>query len=142
MDTKNALIKEWTVLQTQSDAYEKHALYIKLVSIGIFSAALITQQTGFGMVFLLAVLWLLEAIWKTFQSRITDRILTVEGALKARPDLTDTDVVSPCQLNAEWLAHRHGFIGLIGEYLSQAVRPTVAFPYVLLIVGIFAIYLS
>lgn len=142
MNTKSALVEEWTVLQTQSDAYEKHALYIKLVSIGIFSAALITNHTGFGMVFLLAVLWLLEAIWKTFQSRIIDRILTVEGGLKTTSEPTDAELVYPCQLNAEWLAHRHGFTGLIGEYLSQSIRPTVAFPHLLLIIGVFVIYVS
>lgn len=141
MDTKRALTQEWSVLQTQSEAYEKHALYIKLMSIGVVAAALFVNQTGFGVAFLLAVLWLLEAIWKTFQSRITERILSVEGALKAA-ELTDAPRVSPCQLNTEWLAHRPGFSALIGEYLSQAVRPTVAFPHGLLIIGVCVMYLS
>ncbi|SFF80767.1 hypothetical protein [Neptunomonas qingdaonensis] len=142
MDTKSALIQEWTILQTQADTYEKHALYIKLMSIGLVSAALLLNQTGFGIIALLSVLWLLEAIWKTFQSRITERLLTVEGALKVKPDPNDTQLVSPCQLNAEWLAHRQGFAGLIGEYLSQAIRPTVAFPHVLLIAGVCVVYVS
>ncbi len=140
MDTKSALVEEWKVLQTQTNAYEKHALYIKLISIGIVSAALLTHQAGFSILLLLAVLWLMEAIWKTFQSRITERILTVEEALKAKSD--DAQSITPCQLNTEWLAQRQGFTGLIGEYLSQSIRPTVAFPHLLLIVGIFVVYVS
>ena len=140
MDTKSALTEEWKALQTQTNAYEKHALYIKLISISIVAAALLTHQAGFGILFLLAVLWLLEAIWKTFQSRITERILTVEEALKAKSD--DAQSIIPCQLNTEWLANRQGFTGLIGEYLSQSIRPTVAFPHLLLIIGIFVVYMS
>ena len=142
MDTKSALIQEWSVLQAQSDAYEKHALYIKLMSIGIVAVALLIDQIGFGIVFLLAVLWLLEAIWKTFQSRITERILAVEDALKVQPESIDGQGVSPCQLNSEWLAHRHGFAGLITEYLFQAIRPTVVYPHVLLMVAVFVMSVS
>ena len=136
MNTPDALVTEWHILQTQSDAYEKHALYIKLLGIAITAGAVLLSQANLYFVVVLAILWLQEAIWKTFQARISDRLLKVETALR------DTNIATnlvPCQLNSEWLAQRSGFAGLVKEYLCQAVRPTVTFPYILLIGVMFII---
>ena len=130
MNTPDALITEWRILQTQSDAYEKHALYIKLLGIAITAGAVLLSQANVYLVIILAILWLQEAIWKTFQARISDRLLKVETALR---DTSTASSIAPCQLNSEWLAQRSGFAGLVKEYLCQAVRPTIAFPYILLI---------
>lgn len=130
MDTPNALINEWSVLQTQSDAYEKHSLYIKLLAITITAGTALLAQTNLYIVIILAILWLQDAIWKTFQARISDRLLKVEIALQ---DTSSAHTLPPCQLISEWLEQRSGFIGLIKEYLCQAARPTIAFPYILLI---------
>ncbi|WP_293268018.1 hypothetical protein [Neptunomonas sp.] len=130
MDIPNAFINEWNVLQTQSDAYEKHSLYIKLLGIAITACATLIQA-NLLLILLLATLWLQDAIWKTFQARISERLLKVEAALRDNNETLNN--VSPCQLNSEWLAQRSGFSGLIKEYLCQAARPTVAFPYILLI---------
>lgn len=131
MDISNTLVNEWNTLQTQSDSYEKHSLYIKLLAIAITaSTALLIAKTSLYIVIILAILWLQDAIWKTFQARISDRLIKVETALQ---ETNSANNLPPCQLNSEWLAKRSGFVGLIKEYLCQAVRPTIAFPYILLI---------
>lgn len=130
MDTPNALINEWNVLQTQSDSYEKHSLYIKLLAITLSAGAALLAQANLYIAIILAILWLQDAIWKTFQARISDRLIKVETALQ---DTISANNLPPCQLNSEWLAQRSGFMGLIKEYLCQAARPTVAYPYILLI---------
>ena len=42
------------------------------------------------------------------------------------------------ELHTEWAAQRPGTVGLVVEYLKQALRPTVAFPYPVLVVVIAA----
>jgi hypothetical protein len=42
------------------------------------------------------------------------------------------------QFNSAWEESRPGAIGLIAEYLKNAIRPTVAFPHVMLIALIVA----
>lgn len=97
---------------------------------------MLISRGGLVLASVLSILWFQEAIWKTFQSRISDRLLKVEHALRGtsgqQPN-SDQDI-PPCQLNAEWLAKRPHFTSLLGEYLAQAIRPTVAFPHVLLII--------
>ena len=130
-DLKN----EWSVLQNQSDSYEKYSLIIKLVNIGLLSAAYLSNNMTIFLGFLLLILWVQDAIWKTYQSRIEHRLLKIEKYL-----LNDVDVKA-YQLNSDYQKNRPGSIGLIGEYLRQAVRPTVAFPHgmLVLMIGLFLI---
>jgi hypothetical protein len=44
-----------------------------------------------------------------------------------------------CQLYTEWTAMRQGTGALLTEYLSNAVRPTVAFPYAVLLAAALAL---
>lgn len=61
---------EWCLLQNQFDSYEKHSLYIKLLGIIIVLVAEISNVVNISVILLILVLWLQDAIWKTFQSRI------------------------------------------------------------------------
>ena len=45
------------------------------------------------------------------------------------------------QLHTEWLKNRPSVFGLILEYAKHAARPTVAFPYVVLLVLDVLVYL-
>jgi len=45
-------------------------------------------------------------------------------------------------LHTDWQARRPGTAGLIKEYLAQSLRPTVAFPYPVLLVILLAVRLS
>ncbi|MEO5660759.1 MAG: hypothetical protein ABIQ90_13335, partial [Polaromonas sp.] len=57
------------------------------------------------------------------------RILRIEQLLGQ----DQTAATAHYQLHSEWLATRPGFAGLLAEYGRNMLRPTVAFPYVVLI---------
>lgn len=127
---KNGLENEWTVLQNQFDSYEKLSLAIKLFSVGVIALAYTSQVIGVFLVVLLLVLWLQDAIWKTFQARIETRLLQVEAAI-AVGESVDNHVA--CQFNSHYMLNRPGTVGLVFEYFKQAVRPTIAFPHIILV---------
>ena len=118
---------EWCLLQNQFDSYEKHSLYIKLVSVAILFMAEMSGKVGMTVAFILLVLWLQDGIWKTFQSRIEPRLCQIEK------NILDENNEGFCQFNIEY--HKLSLKGkaLVGEYLSQSIRPTVAFPHVFLL---------
>lgn len=118
---------EWTLLQNQYDSYEKHSLYIKLVSILAVVLSEITDTNNILIFGILLVLWLQDSIWKTFQSRIEPRLFQIEKNIRERVE--DNEF----QFNSEYQAIESSGLGKIGEYLKQAMRPTVAFPHVVLI---------
>ncbi len=122
------LKEEWCLQQTQFDSYEKHSLAIKLMSVAVTVIAVFSNGQGIAaFIAVLLVLWLQDAIWKTFQSRIEQRLLKIEQAL------ADNDALTPFQFNRDFAQQRRGFSGLLQEYIGQAVRPTVAYPHAALV---------
>ena len=119
--------REWTVLQNQYDAYERTSLIIKLFTVAVFTVLSVLQAYGVLKIFVLLTLWLLDAIWKTFQSRIEDRLLAVEAAL------SDGLTKGAMQFNQDFMRKRPSSIKLVQTYFTQALRPTIAFPYVVLV---------
>lgn len=122
-----ALSAEWQLLQNQFDSYEKHSLYIKLVALVLLTTGLYSSLSLWLLLPILAIVWLLDGIWKTFQARIEVRLLKVEQAIGESRSIT------ACQFNQEFLAQRPGMVGLVGEYIKSALRPTVAYPHALLL---------
>lgn len=118
----SALNDEWLALQAQYERYEGLALVVKLLA---FAALVLVQDNTLALA-LLALLWLQEAVLKTYQGRLGDRLLVVEAGLRSG------DVVAAMQLHSEWLASRPRGLGLLTQYLKSALRPTVALPYPLL----------
>jgi hypothetical protein len=118
---------EWCLLQNQFDSYEKHSLYIKLASVFVMVAAEISGTSAIVTILILIVLWLQDAIWKTFQSRIESRLLQIERYI------AEGNEDSAFQFNSEFQRERLRGLSLMGEYLSQSIRPTVAFPHIVLI---------
>lgn len=137
--TKSNLAAEWSVLQNQFDSYEKHSLLIKLFSIGVLSTAYFTNHLSAFVLFLLLILWLQDAIWKTFQARIDARLLQLEDYLSSEHALENRDGIS-FQFNSLYAQNRPSNVGLLKEYLRQSLRPTVAFPHIVL-VAILGFYL-
>ncbi len=125
--SKPLLSQEWQILHNDHERYDKYGLLIKLTAV---LACLISIVTGMsvllGLVFI-GVLWLQEGVWRTVQARTSDRILKVEEQLKHSGDQ------SALQFYSEWEAKRGGTAALIKEYVVNAIRPTVAYPYVILI---------
>tara|TARA_R110001592_G_scaffold291131_2_gene560403 strand:+ start:246 stop:665 length:420 start_codon:yes stop_codon:yes gene_type:complete len=130
--TQTDLSNEWMLLQNQYDSYEKYSLVIKLLAMIVFYCAHISEKIGWIILFLLAVFWLQDAIWKNFQARIELRLLALEEALSDRDIDSNKDCVA-FQFNRDFEAKRPSQFGLLKEYCLQALRPTVAFPYVVLI---------
>ncbi|MDX2463707.1 MAG: hypothetical protein QNK31_04285 [Porticoccus sp.] len=131
------LANEWSLLQNQLDSYEKYSLLIKLTSIGVLSFAYFTHHLQFFVFILLLVLWVQDAIWKTFQSRIETRLLQLEGYLSGDQSLERTDGKA-YQFNSLYIKSRPGTLALMKEYFRQAIRPTVAYPHaaLLLLLGL------
>lgn len=126
---------EWCLLQNQFDSYEKHSLYIKLLSVIAVLAVAVSATTSIYTVLILAVLWLQDAIWKTFQSRIETRLMQLETYI------SDGTEQKAFQFNSEFLKVRSGGLSLIAEYMRQALRPTVAFPHIVLILIVLLHYI-
>lgn len=123
---KNEFKTEWCLLQNQFDSYEKHSLYIKLLSVIVLVAAEISDVINIFIVLVLVVLWLQDAIWKTFQSRIETRLLQIEKYISQKSE-------EPVfQFNSEYQSTRLNGLSLINEYALQSIRPTVAFPHIVL----------
>ena len=117
---------EWAVLQNNIEQYEKSGLLIKLAAVALFTGALVFSLSEALTAGLILVLWVQEAVLRTFQSRLVARILRVEEMLRQAGD-------AAFQLHSDWRASRKGALGMLIEYAAAALRPTVAFPYVVLL---------
>jgi hypothetical protein len=121
--------QEWQTLQQCHERHEKNALLIKLVCVVVCVFGLGLQVPMAWLAFCVVLLWGQEAIFKTYQGRIADRMLRVEQLLaQAAPEQP------AMQLHSEWTAQRPGFVGLMTSYASSACKPTVVFPYVPMLV--------
>ena len=131
MNSLSPLGHEWTTLQNNHEQYEKNSLSIKLTAtlFGALGVILGLSATLTGLTLL--VFWLIEAIFRTSQSRLGSRLLQLEALLRQSPP----PQTAAYQLHSAWQASRPGTIGLMREYLANAARPTVAFPYALLLIG-------
>ena len=133
----NHLANEWSLLQNQCDSYEKYGLAIKLIAIVLLGTTLLVRSGNEpAIAAVTCVLWLQDAIWKTFQRRIETRLLQVEAYLAISQAGSDSEGVA-YQLNTAFLAQRQRG-GVLKEYLTQALRPTVAFPYAALLILLFS----
>ena len=120
---------EWATLQNNHEHYEKSCLLVKLSGIAVFIACLALSLDLVVTTLLMLIMWLQEAILRTSQSRLGDRILRIEQLLEQGGALA----APAYRLHSEWLAARPGFAGLLAEYGRNMLRPTVAFPYVVLV---------
>lgn len=125
--------REWITLQDNHEQYEKGCLLIKLFAIALCAVGFMFALHEVVMVLLLLVVWLQEGIFRTSQARLGARIMRVEHALNNADSDDGSGAIVAFQLHSEWHAARPGGLGLLYEYVSNALRPTVAFPYVALL---------
>lgn len=127
----DAWAHEWTTLQKQHEAYERSALLVKLLAVALVAAGSWLPPTAPAVIAVLVLLlWTQEAIMKTWQSRVGARLLVVEAALGGQT----SNEARPFQLHTQWQAARPGTLGMVLQYAKNALRPTVAFPYAVLLV--------
>ena len=133
----STLQQEWITLQTQFDSYEKHSLLIKLFNIALSGILLFALNAGCWVLIVCAVLWLQDGIWKTFQARMGQRLEVVEAAIKNQLEENTTTELG-MQFNSKWSQSRPSAVGLVLEYIKQSLKPTVAYPHVILMAALFA----
>lgn len=124
-----ALQQEWLALQGQHERYEALALGVKLAG---FATVVLVPDPRVTLP-LLALLWLQEAVLKTFQGRLGDRLLAIEPAIKSG------EAAAAMQLHSDWAAGRPRSAALLAQYLKSALRPTVALPYPVLMALVVAL---
>lgn len=129
-----ALAQEWSVLQRDHERYEMNALWLKALAFGLCFVALAVVVDLLLVGALIALIWLQEAIVRTGQARLGQRLLLIEAQLKR----VSAAPVLAFQLHSDWLAGRGGLLRLVREYAVNALRPTVAFPYVALLLVLLA----
>lgn len=119
------VIAEWQEVHLSIERYEGAALWLKLSAVLLVVFYLTSALGTLWCLLLLFVLWLMEGIWRTSQLRLVTRIENLEALLAS-----DTDVRNvPFQLYREFAASRGSVGALLGEYVGNALRPTVAYPY-------------
>ena len=124
--------QEWINLQNQYEHYERGSLLIKLVCMVIFALAMTFSMSAFLAAAIISIFWLQEGIFRTFQARLGARLIDVEAGLRDLQTNAST-TMQAYQLHSEWQKGRSGTLGLLLEYAKNAARPTVAFPYVVLL---------
>jgi len=125
-----ALSQEWNTLQNNYEQYEKSALLIKLAAIALCAIGLVLAVETTMIVAVVLVLWVQEGIFRTYQSRLGDRLLRIEKLLAGEAQSEG----AAFQLHTEWQVCRPGAVGLITQYAANIRKPTVAFPYAILVV--------
>lgn len=125
----NNFQNEWAIIHSNIEKYERFSLIIKLSAIFIsFLSVFYAISEWFAMALILT-LWLQDGIWKTFQKRLETRIIYIEQQLLNKAN----DDSAAFQLYSQWGSERSGVAGLIKEYFLSATKPTVAYPYALLL---------
>jgi hypothetical protein len=122
VESEALLVKEWQSLHNSHERYEQYALIIKLFSVAVTLFSFAFYQVTIVITLLLAVLWLQEGIWKTYQARTNNRIELIEKALLENN-------LSAFQFYSQWSKNRPSSVGLVMEYIKNALKPTVIYPY-------------
>ena len=125
-ESNTLLVKEWQSLHKSHEVYEQYALIIKLFSVATTLFSLAFYHENPIIILVLAILWLQEGIWKTYQARNCFRIELIERALIE-------DNLTAFQFYSQWANNRPSAMGLIVEYIKNSLKPTVIFPYIPLI---------
>lgn len=123
----SAWLSEWHALQEEFAQQDTSALQIKLLAV-VLTALGVWLAMPWLLGSLLLLLWGQEAILRTQQARLAQRLLQVELALR---QASTTEV--PLQLHSWWQQQRGGTWQLLREYGCHALRLTVIFPYALLL---------
>lgn len=126
IESNALLVKEWQSLHNSHEQYEQYALIIKLFSVAVTLLSLAFSHESMVIILILAVLWLQEGIWKTYQSRTCLRVELIERAL------VENNLVA-FQFYSQWSDNRPSSVGLVIEYIKNSLKPTVIYPYIPLI---------
>ncbi len=138
--SQNVPNTQWQTLHYDHEKYEQYTLLVKLFTIAVTLMCLISSQPSITSLLLISILWFQEAIWKTYQSRIGAALITIEQSeqVLAKPSCLENE--SPTfQLYSQWQQNRPNAKKLVSEYINNALKPTVLYPYLpLMVIVLFA----
>ncbi len=156
--SEGLLGQEWVTLQNNHAHHERAALALKLVTVVLTVALLAVNLPAVVVGVVVLLLWLQEGIFRTTQNRLGLRLMQVERLIRQNRNQNQSplpesassteqgaDVVTrgesaaPFQLHSRWQAARPNSLGLLREYTLSACRPTVAFPYAVIVLGLAAL---
>jgi hypothetical protein len=133
-DSKNLLSQQWLSLHNDHEQYERYALLIKLFAIVITLTSFVFSMPPLITTVLLVITWLLEGVWKTFQTRTASAIITIEKKLIENEVIEEgKKPVTYYSMYSQWQANRRDLNTLFREYITSSLKPTVLFPYLLLL---------
>jgi hypothetical protein len=130
--TLEGLQHEWELLHRDHETHERYSLAIKLTAVVMSFGGFAVGVDAIPEIVFILVLWLQDGIWKTFQARIGARLLAIENMLRA----AYREAGAQYQLYTHWHESKGGAVSLLREYVANALRPTVAYPYAALAVVI------
>jgi len=116
--------QEWLGLQANFEAIEQNAQWVKLGSMALALGGMAFHLSPLVVAGLSLLCWCQEAMLKAFQARLGERLLAIEDALRV-----PASEFAAMQLHSQWQQRRPGWRGLIAQYVASALRPTVVFPY-------------
>lgn len=117
---------EWLSLQRSFSQHDTQALWLKLITIVLGLYLLHTDSSLSLQLAAIAMFWLHEAMLRTVQHRTALRLLQLEQALAQNTD-------AGMQWHSQWQKSRGSSRALASDYLRQALKPTIALTYVLLL---------
>lgn len=121
--------QEWLLQQQLRNDMENRSLTIKLLALLCFLWLSRTDASAYFLIAGSLLFWLLDAIWKAEQARVTLRLLALEQTLRGEGSVTGM------QFQSDWAQRRGGIVVLLAEYLRAGSKPTVALLYVLLVMA-------
>jgi len=133
-DSNNLLSQQWLSLHNDHEQYERYSLLIKLFAIVITLTSFVFSMPPLITTVLLVITWLLEGVWKTFQARTASAIITIEKKLIENEVIEEgKKPVTYYSMYSQWQANRRDLNTLFREYITSSLKPTVLFPYLLLL---------
>lgn len=111
-------------MQANHEAIEQNAQWVKLGCMALTVGGMAFHLGSIVIAALVLLCWCQEAMLKAFQARLGERLLAIENALRA-----PAAEFAAMQLHSQWQQQRPGWRGLVAQYATSALRPTVVFPY-------------
>ena len=140
MRQSDDLKAEYLLVQSQYEAFDQRALSMKALATPLLGAGVAVGLKDGGEALLLATilvagsLWLLEAIWKSFQYSLTLRIRLLEAWFRGDTRLDGRsirDEEPPFQIYAAW--EQVSARERLRYIISRMIMPFICLPYIVVI---------
>jgi hypothetical protein len=129
--SRDDLKAEYTILQAQYEAFDARALTIKSLSGPLIAAIVGTGLSQSSRALIVAAivsalaLWILEAIWKSFQYCYTDRIILIEKWFRGE----HLEPLAPFQIYTAWGVVWQRWFKYPKSWIPILQQPFVYLPY-------------